>query len=86
MMDDVSADAASWSREARRRAEQVLPDFAQKLDSFAAELTDPEREMLGRLLFQAMGPLDRMRLANSGGLLTEHEREVLRSLSEAGEE
>lgn len=82
----LSGDAATWSREQREEATRVIPDFGEKLDAFAAGLSPPERERLGRILFQAMAPLDRMRWANNADLLTEKEREVLRSLSELKDE
>lgn len=74
--------AGTLETHGREGAEQAIWSFARKLDAFASGLSEKERRVLSGIVLRAMGPLERMRWTNAGDVLTEEERQVLRSLSD----
>jgi hypothetical protein len=78
---EQAPDGSTEPQNVAQRDEEMVAAFCRKLDAFAEQLSDQERLALGGLVFRAMGPLDRFRLANSSDVLTDEEKRVLRSLS-----
>ena len=63
-------------------SEQTVATFAARLEAYAVDLPEREREILGAILIRAMDPLERMGLQNPSSILGPHEEAVLRTLAD----
>ena len=59
---------------------ETVQAFAQRLEAFAAQLSDRERQALESLVLRAMDPLERISLRDAGDLLESHEEELLQKI------
>jgi hypothetical protein len=63
-----------------RTSGETVQAFAQRLEAFAAQLSDRERQALESLVLRAMDPLERISLRDPGGLLEPHEEALLQEI------
>jgi hypothetical protein len=61
-------------------SEQTIQAFAARLDAFAAQLSDRERQMLTRIVVRSLDPLERLSLRDVNGLLEPDEEALLQAL------
>lgn len=72
-MDADPVDAATPT-------EADVEALADRLEAYAAGLTERERQVLNLMLFRAQDPLDRFRLQHPEGILTPEDEAVLRAI------
>lgn len=59
---------------------ETVQAFAQRLEAFAAQLSDRERQVLESLVLRAMDPLERISLRDPGCLLEPDEEALLQEI------
>jgi hypothetical protein len=59
---------------------ETVQAFAQRLEAFAAQLSDRERQALESLVLRSMDPLERISLRDPGSLLEPHEEALLQEI------
>jgi hypothetical protein len=63
-------------------SEEAIKTFADRLEAYAAQLPEREREALQSIIIRATDPIERIRWRDVTGVLEPHEEAFLRSLAD----